>query len=218
MRRIGIFLFFLMISLRAFSLDISAGFGGTFQYDVAFMEVDFPGAGSKGTSSIPNLGFGVFFDLHYLLVDCSIAYSLDGTLINETPSGTTEETIGDFYTTFSLQGFLKYPIQLGSIRLFPAAGMEYRKVLEALDENGNDMREAMAIAGDSLVEQWHVKGGLGVDIPLNEIFFLRGLALFAYKLPGDYETEFISEMEALGASASVMNLGFSSSLYLGYSY
>lgn len=218
MRRIGIFLFFLMISLRAFSLDISTGFGGSVFYDMVLMETESPLGSANRTTSIPNLAFGVFFDLDYLVVDCSLAYSLEGTSILEDFSGTTDTDIKDSFTYFRIQGLLKYPIQLGSIKVFPTAGVEYRQLSEAQDEDGNDIFSYIEENSDFLVEQWYVRGGVGMDVPLNDLFFIRALTLFGYKLLGKFEKDFISTVEDLGGTASMLSMDFGASLYFGYSY
>lgn len=81
-------------------------------------------------------------------------------------------------TTISFGGLLKLPISLGNITLFPLLGAEYMLTLDIEGADSSFM--------DNYNRIW-LKGGLGLDIPLNQQIYLRPTALFGFGLPNKYD-------------------------------
>jgi opacity protein-like surface antigen len=79
----------------------------------------------------------------------------------------------------------KYPINLGSIVLFPAVGINYRATLVVKDNNGNELDDPGDYSALSVLL------GAGLDYGIGENLYLRGEVLYgirlASKMEGDVE-------------------------------
>jgi hypothetical protein len=188
MKKIVIFLVLAALITGGAFAQMSVG-GGVF-LDMSF------GNGTKNDtlkmkSGSNNTSFGgfIFFDANYVEVDVGFAYgSLKGTytIDGKTPAGYQDDGGGNaLQLDFSVLG--KYPINLGSLTVFPLVGINYNVVL-SIKGKGSDkfeskipyldnnyrLQETSAMAEFS---QFGLLAGVGLDVPFSNNLFFRAEAL-----------------------------------------
>ena len=82
-----------------------------------------------------------------------------------------------------LQAMFKIPIDLGGITLFPTFGIEYKLLLQMLNANGDDMTDGLSARQVADLNEFFIKAGAGLDIPLTDQLYLRGQLLLGYMIP-----------------------------------
>ena len=176
------------------ALDMSAGVTGFFNSDFGggYMSLK----NDYGSYSVPwmGAGFGAFFDASYAEVSLGFTFS-NGKDVAKDKDGKKEK---DFeqdpfsvtYLNLSLLG--KYPIDLGSMVVFPAVGFDYAIGLSG-KEDGKDMfkdqdEDEKKYSATDMSQFW-IKFGGGMDYGLSEAIFLRAKLLygigFASKIASD---------------------------------
>jgi hypothetical protein len=155
-----------------------------------------------------NLSFGGygFFDATYAEVDVSFAYGMlkpvyEGDGLEDVMGGGADPSV--LQLGFSLLG--KYPIELGSITLFPLLGINYNMVLSySVDGASYDN------AGD--FSQLGFLGGVGADFGLSDSLYLRVEGLFQLRLASKYQDDSVDGLKAL---ANAFNLDLDPSTTFG---
>ncbi len=163
-------------------------------------------------TNYPSLSAGAFFDARYLLAEASLGYGwfdlLDGYI-----DGVYGIGGGAGRTYLWVEGSLmaKYPFPLGTITLFPLAGVEYRQSLLAQDASGADLDMKGTLDGLFLL------GGLGVDSPLKGVSFVRSILVVGYKpYLEDIQTSMVDSLESSGYSATYASWFFRAGFLLGW--
>ena len=217
MKRIVTALFILTISVSAFSLGVSAGVGASGAYLWETIARTLGTTQTDTTSGVP-LNFKAFIDVTY--IEASVGYMmLNGTStktdITGSPSSTTTSTDKWGWITGAL--LAKFPIKIGNGSLFPLVGVEYYKNLSYTDSNGNDLKAAMSSDGQASLDQFWISAGIGADIPLGKIIYIRPEVMIGYKLLSKAENDYIASLKSGGATnVSTIPLAVSGRLLLGF--
>ncbi|MCL2719734.1 MAG: hypothetical protein FWD47_00150 [Treponema sp.] len=169
-----------LVAGGAFAFDMSAGGGAVLGYNFG------GGLEEKGIlperTEFPSFSIGAFGFIDLTYIEASVGFLYNPGDMKVTIPGFGSASV-DFNTTslfFSLLG--KYPIDLGFLTVFPAAGIEYQLVLSAkmAGINAND-------AGD-LSALWFRLGG-GLDFSLGGGMYIRGTALYGLRLNNKFEKD-----------------------------
>ena len=165
------------------SSPMKFSFGGGVYFDV--------GAPMWENSEGAVIGFGGFgfFDLTYAEVDVGVGYY----------RLTDAEIYG---ADLKLGLLLKYPIDLGSFTIFPAAGVKFTIPLsQSYDGNSIPWFETK----DHV--HFGLQAGVGFDIPLGRSLFLRPTALFDVNFLAPGEDPFDDTLYTIGPTVKV-GLGY----------
>jgi hypothetical protein len=100
-----------------------------------------------------------------------------------------EEDFGNV-TQFGIAVLGKYPIELGTITLFPLLGISYNMVLSAKDPDGNKYDDA----GD--LSQLGILAGIGLDVNITDALFFRAEGIFQLRLPNKMQKDMADYMKA----------------------
>jgi opacity protein-like surface antigen len=160
-------------------VNFSAGGGGLFDYSGR--------NGIKnedGYSGFRNMSFGgfIFFDVTYAELDVNFAYGSLSYVTKDYESG--EKTNSDNTSGTALQlGFSllgKYPINLGSITIFPLVGVDYNIVFSAKTKVD---KEETKDPNPGYSNQFGFLAGIGGDFNITKSVFIRAEGLFHIRLP-----------------------------------
>jgi opacity protein-like surface antigen len=173
----------------ALSAQISFSAGGGALLDMSF------GNGFKWkkdkdswTLGARNISFGAygFFDATYAEASVSFAYgSLTGTY-KENIDGKkdSENDPAGSVTQLGITLLGKYPISMGSITVFPLAGIGYNIVLSYKDDNGNNpYKDSDDHSAMKDMSQFAILAGGGLDFDITSNLFLRGSVLLQLRFP-----------------------------------
>ncbi len=192
------------------ALSLSIGAGGYFTNDF--------GGGIENSKSsfkikMPYVGGGWFAFFDATFAELSVGMLAANNTID---NGIAARELSLYGLDIGLFG--KIPIRLGErFALFPLLGVNYRIVLDAIDDSGVQFRNADGNkkAPTDLSAFWF-KAGLGLDFSFNEALFLRGEALYGIRLTNKYETDMIDNLGS--GTASILGHGFTVTLALGYRF
>jgi len=178
---------------------------------------------AEAEQSAPWFGGGInaFFDVQYAEVGLGITFAsatwkseysvtVEGSVAGVDMSYLNQSQKSEFSvssTLFNIGLLLKYPIDLGSMSVFPAAGIDYAACLSMKDENGHSNDDA----GDASA-LW-IKFGAGLDFSLSESMFLRSVLLYGIRMENKAESDLIKE--APGAE-SIMGHGLTIRVGVGF--
>jgi hypothetical protein len=206
------------------TLDKSVGLGfsmGPFSYTVKVAEGT---EESKSVGKTTLMGGFAYFDAKYAQLSLGICRSSSIIAKKTTDDlgvmgGSVDEVFSDYpaktYLSLGLLG--KYPIQMTGFALFPILGFEYDLNVAYKDSEGNDLKEGLSGAEKSSLNQFWIKAGLGLDIPVTLKTYIRPEVLFGYKLHSKLERDQIDAYESDGAeSASIAAIKVDFCLLLGY--
>jgi opacity protein-like surface antigen len=168
-------------------LDMSFGNGMKYKKDKISM-----------TGGIRNISFGGygFFDVTYAEIDVSFAYgsltetykeNLDGKKDSENDPGGSVMQLG-----ITLLG--KYPISMGSITVFPLAGIGYNIVLSRSDEKGDKEKWPDDHSAMKDLSQFAILAGGGLDFDITSNLYLRGSALLQLRFPNKEARDGIKDL------------------------
>ncbi|MBN2533944.1 MAG: hypothetical protein JXB88_13725 [Spirochaetales bacterium] len=128
---------------------------------------------------------GAFVDAVYVRFSISYTMSLERTsryrIVSggeESESGTIESDIGYSWTMLDITLLGKYPFPLGSITLWPAAGILYSFTIEQ-DFDGDGIGEDLS---DMALNDFYLSAGCGADIPLMSDILITFSAFFNLNL------------------------------------
>jgi len=100
-------------------------------------------------------------------------------------------------TFWNIGLLLKYPVNFGAVTLFPAAGFDGMSCVSA-----NRLPDRVSDAGD-LGALW-IKFGAGFDYNLNDVMFLRTVALYGIRMENKAETD-VSEDRSYIRNSQILN-------------
>lgn len=184
-------------------IALSAGGGAVYSGDfTAGITLDAGVASAE--IEMPSHGFGAygFFDATYVEVSASLLW---GTLSIGGSSGFDLDT-----TTLSLGLLGKYPIHLGKIVLFPAAGIVYNYVLSAA-------YESTSFSDASDLSTFGLRLGVGLDFGITEKLFIRGTVLLGLNLPSKFENDWADSLKGPGYTVE-QNFGFGPDIKIAVGY
>ncbi len=192
----------------AFSLSVGAGgyftndFGGGIENSKSSFKIEMPYMGG---------GCFAFFDATFAELSVGML-AANGTIDN----GAASSELSVYGLDIGLFG--KIPVRLGErFTLFPLLGANYRIVLDAINDSGAQFRNADGNkkAPADLNAFWF-KAGAGLDLSFNEALYLRGEALYGFRLANKYETD-AADNQGSGA-ASILGHGLTVTFALGYRF
>ncbi|MDR2660403.1 MAG: hypothetical protein LBC27_10555 [Spirochaetaceae bacterium] len=218
---------FIFLSFRAFSLELSTGYGLTLgaNFDTLTSEINVDGAAAISTQRYNQFNAGglVFFDATYVVIDISFygtytAFSYNNSLKRYT-------NVNDDYQLSGANlafGFsVKYPFNLsGVVSLFPIIGVQ--GCIGLAQNFARDFNAINAKKGDNYGNaiDWStvaVKAGCGVDVRINTIMFFRAEVLMNYKFESSLDKAYIDAIKKGGNKTTYnLNLGFEANILLGY--
>lgn len=138
------------------------------------------------------LDFGVFVDAVYARLAISYAMSLGGTQTSklfengeEVDSISADSPDGYSWTFLNIELLGKYPIPLGSVNIWPTAGILYSMTISQ-DFNGDGVADDLS---DLAINDLYVSAGCGLDVSVTNNIFVTGSALFSWNLTPNPSTE-----------------------------
>jgi len=163
-------------------LGLAYGGGGS----LAFTPVSFSGvygisstnpsgSASQVTSEVSATSLQ-FFDATYVVFQLGLFLNRAST---EPTAASTTNAFAAVLTGLSLGISAKLPFTIGPVAVFPIVGVEYVLNLTFADDKGNDLKAGLSAPASSLNELW-VKGGIGVDVFLGDLF-VRPMVLGGFK-------------------------------------
>jgi hypothetical protein len=159
----------------ACALDFAYGGGGSLNFSPVTFSGTYSSTPSQVTSPVSATSLQ-FFDATYVVVQLGYFLNRGST---EPSAVSTDTAFAAVLTGLSLGISAKLPIRLGPVEVFPIVGAEYVLNLSYTDDKGNDLKAALSGPASSLNELW-LKGGLGVDIFLGNLF-LRPVVMGGFK-------------------------------------
>jgi hypothetical protein len=162
-------------------------------------------------AGMTNVSFGAnfFFDISYVEIGLYYAFGSITQVVKYDGDKETDKggNLGQF--GFSLLG--KYPIEAGSLVIWPALGVDYNMVLSY-------KYEGEKVLGDESASKWMsqfgILAGLGLDISITEKLFFRGSGMFHLRLPNKLMKD-LADL-AGGDAKATMGIGPRVNLAIGY--
>jgi hypothetical protein len=192
----------------AVDFGLSAGLGGAL--DLRLQKIKSDGEDTKRGQNVTSFGVFAFFDATYAEVDLDLLFGgakVDG------------EKVGNLtYFGFSVLG--KYPIELGSVVLFPLVGVDYQMALsmkpDGVDESikRSDFDDAMKGSLDSFA----IAAGVGADFPLSDLLFIRGEFLWNFRLLSKDESDLKKAMKDLDVKLTNFTSGPRLKVAVGFKF
>jgi hypothetical protein len=194
-----------VLSVSAFALPafkVSAGVGGFYQnYKTKIDTLLTPNYEDNNT----NWGVYGFLDLTVLEANAGLAY---GT--KKRKGGSSQYSL----SSLNLAAFLKYPIALGPVTIFPLAGVDYNIAVSAKKDSVEYKRENFQYANQ--FDAFLLSAGGGIDIQINPNLYIRGELRWGFRLKNDDEDGGIALAKLLG-DTSFFSTGPKITLAMGYS-
>jgi len=183
-KQIAVFVLLLLITAGSFAQNLTKSFGGGFIFDYSGNN------GVKGKESgitefvgFRNTSYGgfIFFDMSFVELGLNFSYGLL-RIVDRVSDDTTKLTLSAEFGSALQLGFSvlgKYPTPLGggAATLFPMFGVDYSRVIYAMDPDRNKISKA----GD--FSQFGLLAGMGLDLDFSRNIFLRTEALFHVRFP-----------------------------------
>jgi len=170
-------------------------------------------SGNNGVKSgdayagIRNTSFGAygFFDATYVEIDVSFARG-SLTMVAEGGGASASADAGSVMQLgLGIMG--KYPIELGSVVLFPLFGINYNMVLSwSVDGESYDK------PGD--LSQLGILGGVGADFGLTDSLYIRAEGLFQLRLAN----KLMKDMASEGSASTTLGMGPRIQVGIGYKF
>jgi len=154
-------------------LSMSAGGGALFDFSTNNGAKD---GGDLEGFRILSFGGYVFFDATYVEADVYFAYGKNTAYQKVGGSSDSEDSGSSTQLGFSLLG--KYPIELGSITIFPLLGVNYNMVLVYKYPGGDEFKDSI-----EKLSQFGILGGIGMDYFITDSLYLRAEGLFHLRFP-----------------------------------
>jgi hypothetical protein len=213
---------FVLLSLPAFALDLSTGYGITLGGNFDTLTSSDGSTEKRQSYNQFNFGGLVFFDAGYVTADISFNGSLTSFVHNSELKKYT--FVGDDYSlagaNLGLGLYGKYPFNLARFVIFPIVGMQFNI---GLSQNfTKDFEGRNAKKGDSygVASNWSTvafKAGVGFDIGINSLLFLRAGLLVNCKLNTPLDKAFVEAINNSGSEIAInLNFGFEFEFLMGY--
>lgn len=154
-----------------------------------------------------NISFGpyLFFDATYVEAALTLGF---GSLTWVVSDG--KESDSDKFGNIQQFGFTvlgKYPVDMGSITVFPLLGISYNMVLAGKYDGGTKMENA------SELNQFGLLAGGGLDYDLNSNLYLRGQVMLQMRFPSKTMSD-----EAEGDVSATLGFGPVIRIGIGYRF
>jgi len=187
-------------------LDMSFGNGAKYKKDKDSM-----------TFGTRNISFGAygFFDVTYAEIDVSFAYgsltdtykeNIDGKKDSDSDKGGSLIQLG-----ITLLG--KYPINMGSLTVFPLAGIGYNIVLSMNDDKGDKVEWPDDHSAMKDLSQFAILAGGGLDFDITSNLYLRGSVLLQARFANKAMRDSVKD-----AKDTKTTLGFGPVIKVGVGY
>jgi len=189
------------VSTGAFA-QMSAGGGYILGGDAGGgVDMSIAGYGSVLKETNTNFGGGTFgfFDAKYIEASIAVWFGggevkISGDFVEEV-YGIDTLTMKFDITSFNFSLLGKYPFAIGTnIILFPAAGIEYQRVISVKYKSGTSSVDAENPEEFSAL--WFRFGG-GIDYSITKSIYLRFTGLYGVRLANKYEKDLEKDLNAL---------------------
>jgi len=192
---------------KKMSIGVAGLFAGDFGGGFNMPAIDVGGIKIPGAKvNTPWMGGGgkAFFDATY--AEAGVGLVFGG---GEMQMSAVE--VGWSFAALSLGLLGKFPFELaGGVSMFPAAGIDYQRVLSMKTE-----KTAAADAGSNSA-LWF-KFGAGMDISAGDLMFIRPMLLYGIRQPSEWEGNSAKPIIAGGKSGStLLGHGFTLSVGIGF--
>ena len=212
----------------------SAGLGGAFSAN--FTNYQYTEDGKKAMpqpadwfdTNYTGGGAFAYFDAAYAMASLGI------TFYDVTPANKDAKKAMDImkekvsFTTFDIELFGKYPINLGAFTLFPLLGVDFKLALayeQSIDGTKTTYEDMQKLSGksgkvDRLTTIWG-KIGVGADIPLGDKLYLRGIFLYGIGTNDEDQKETLEQgVGPLAEKAlnGILNHGLDVKLAVGFKF
>jgi opacity protein-like surface antigen len=204
-----------VLSVSAFAapaFKISAGVGGFYQK----YKTEYSSSNTIADTLVKMVnnnyagwGFYGFLDVGFLEANAGLAY---GT--HQQPYFGSSRSL----TSLNLAAYLKYPIALGPVTIFPLAGADYNILLSGKVGTAQFERSDLPSGDETQYDAFFISAGGGLDIQITPNLFIRGELRWGFKLKNKWEDDDITISEALlNTDISFRSTGPKITLALGYS-
>jgi hypothetical protein len=213
MKKITAFLMILIFVGAALSAQIKPSAGFMVLGDLGFGNGKIASGGAQHTKSEQlqnfNFGIGMFMDFTYAEIYAGSTYGILTQVVkdhsnwvnpsnqdtrNAYPRGTGLEF------GFSILG--KYPIELGTITLFPLLGINYNSFMFLWD-----LKYPLKETSVKTFSQFGIQTGVGFDYDINRRIYFRLEGLFQLRIPGKYMREYLDTYYMKGKGRNVPGYG-----------
>jgi hypothetical protein len=213
-----------LLAAPSFTLDLSTGYGLITGASFDTLSADINNGASTSVQKYNQFHFGasVFFDADYIAANINFygtatAFSYNSELMKNTSVGSNFNLIG---TNLALGLRLKYPFNVGGIKIFPLLGMQGNIGLSQNFSKDSGYETGIKNAGYGDPGNWSAlafEAGGGVDIDITGDIFFRGNLVMNYKVNSNLDKAFIKAVEDGGkSSVRNLNMGFEVNLLVGY--
>jgi hypothetical protein len=153
----------------------------------AFLTSDLGGGLSWGNGekiAMPYYGGGAYLFIDALYAEIFAGYSTGGGYWKSADARIRPDRLPDMKRSYIGVGiFAKYPVETGSVKIFPLLGINYEASIsgERVYDNGDNFETK-----ESTSALWF-KAGAGVDFGLSENVYLRGEVLYGVRTASEFE-------------------------------
>jgi len=168
------FILVLFLAATAFAFAQSVSIGGGVSYGPFIQTISASDSTSliKYSMTRPILGFHAFVDATYIQFDVGYGTCSSQTLkVEATGYEPSSFEYNDNFSWLDVSLVGKYPTKMGSLTVFPFAGIEYLYNLSATDSSGADLKPSYW--DQNWLDAFLLKLGVGADIPLSGKLYLR---------------------------------------------
>jgi len=181
MRKSLVLSLFLVLALSAWGQKISVGAGLSYGSVWMATGVELGGISESTTMSAPPFGIHAFVDAEYIQAGLGYLMNSGQTQVDKyTGFSDVTTKYTDKLSWLDIDVIGKYPIELGSVTIFPFAGLEYLLNLTYTDKDGNDLKPLMTYK--DMFDALMIKAGLGADFSVNPQIYVRPEAFVGYKI------------------------------------
>jgi small nuclear ribonucleoprotein (snRNP)-like protein len=157
-----------------------------------------------------------FLDMTYLQISVGYMSVSGGNTTTKVNGSISGGSFGESYSWLTSAAYLKYPVVLGAVSLFPLVGFQYRLNLAFTDSSGNDLRSGLTNQQRADLNEVWLGGGLVADFSIGS-FFIRPEALVGFKLHSTTDDNIVSAYRALGSTdISLTYLTFGINVLVGF--
>jgi hypothetical protein len=180
---------------------VSAGAGVSLEFLThPYLKYGYSGSSYETTYRYwPTEDFKAFVDLTYIQI--SVGYMFIDTIgsVTSTVNGATSEgKAGYSYSYITLAAYLKYPFNVGPVKLFPLLGIDYRLNLTYTDGK-NDLKSTLTSQQQADLNEIWIEAGAGIDVSIGR-FFLRPEVLVGLKPLSKTDNDLLAGLRAGGGT------------------
>jgi len=210
-----------MAALVAGGAFAQVSLGGGFSMDGGSLgSTEAKATGFKVNTSLDAWNFGghLFLDVTYAELSFGFLGGPFSTKFTMEEEGDKEDqTIDGSSTAMDISLLGKYPIDLGSMSLFPMLGVGYSAVLSASDKDGKDMfGGGDTKAGD--LSNFRLLLGIGGDVTITNNLFFRSSLLGSLRFASKVIDDMTKSMDTMDGGSAKSGLGFGVALKLALGY